>query len=595
MKKYFAKKENLYLVLALFVGIVMVFLNPPFAGVPDEHIHYLRVSHMSQGNVFCSEDGQIKKASFDLADEIKPIKMNGSNDEKISLGKMKKALFEKDSNETIPFGGVNCGANPLGYFPQALGMMMADSANLPVLWGFYFARLFNALVAIAITYFAIKLLPFGKIIFLLIGLLPMTIQQYASVSYDPLNISLTFLFVAFVLNISVREGKMSKKEMILVALSAILAANVKWGFLPIMFLLFVLPKDKFVANKKYWAYVFSVILIGTAVFFLSQLNTVSSDGQRDGIYPFEQIMFVLKNPLNFLLVVVNTLYIDANSFFESFLYKPGWLNFALAPIFYLFTFLGITLIMRSEKEEVNLTKKQRVVIALTFLLGLLFVFFSLYVFWTKVGGEKVHGVQGRYLISVFPLLLLAFYKSNFSFRFDWIKKRMEWSIGLFIVVVFLSAFFSIWYFYYDKTQVIGKYLYDPYITKEEIKIADAKNIQGVFSQTFKVKKDGFLGIKLYVQKNIYSGRAVFSLKDSQCGELLRKKELSWDQDEFSSIELKFGSVIGSKNQNFCLQTELLPGTEIMFKTTNNKYSDGLLNAESAGQGDDLVFDLVYEN
>ncbi|EKE19068.1 MAG: hypothetical protein ACD_9C00151G0003 [uncultured bacterium] len=594
MKKYFAKKENLYLVLALVAGIVMVFLNPPFAGVPDEHIHFLRVSHMAQGNVLCS-DGQIKKASLDLPDEIKPIRMNGSNDEKISLGKIKKALFEKDTDEAVQFGGVNCGANPLGYFPQAAGMMMADSLSLPALWGFYFARLFNALVAIFITYMAIKLLPFGKIIFLLIGLLPMTMQQYASLSYDPLHISLVFLFSAYVLNISVRQGKISKKEMILVALSAIFAANAKWGFFPIMLLLFVLPKDKFLSNKKYWSYIVSVIFVGAAVFLLSKIGSVSSDGQRDGIYPLEQILFVLKNPFNFLLVVVNTLYIDANSFLESFLYKPGWLNFGLAPMFYLFTFLGIVLIIRSEKEEVGLTKKQRFIIGLTALLSFLFVFFSLYVFWTKVGGEKVHGVQGRYLISIFPLLVLAFYKSGFNFRFDWIKKKMEWVVGLFVIIVFISAFFSIWYFYYDKNQVIGKYIYDPYVTKEEIKNAEAKNVQGVFTQTFKVKKDDFLGVKFYVKKNIYNGKAIFFLKDAQCGEILKRKELTWDQDEFSSIELKFGSVSGSKNNVFCLQGELMPDTEIMFKTTNKRYSDGSLSYDSAQQEEDLIFDLMYEN
>ncbi len=594
MKKFFAKQENLYLVLALSAGLMMVFLNPPFAGVPDEHSHYLRAANISQGTASCSEDGQIRQASLDLADKIKPIKINGSNDEKISLGKLRNALFEKDTEVIVPFGGINCVANPLGYFPQALGIKVADTANLPVLWGFYFARLSNALLAIFLTYLAIKILPFGKIIFLLIALLPMTIQQYASISYDPLHISLIFLFSAYALNLSVNKSKISKKQMILLGLSAIFAANIKWGFLPVMILLFVLPENKFENSKKYWSYILSVIVIGATVFLLSQFNSISSDKFREGVYPAEQIMNVLKNPFDFLLVVLDTLYIDANSFFESFLYKPGWLNYALAPAFYLFAFFGMIFLIRSEKEDVYLTNRQRAIIGLTFLCGLLFVFFSLYVFWTKVGNNKVNGVQGRYLISVFPLLILAFYKSNFHFKTDWLKRNRELVVGSFIFIVFLSAFFSIWHFYYDKTKVMGKYVYDSYVTKEEIKNADTKNIKGVFSQTFKVEKDELIGIKLYARKDFYSGKAIFYLKDSECNEILKRKELIWEQDEFSSIELKFGLVPGAENSNICLQVEFTPGTEVALKTTAGRYGEGVMVSDFNQQNEDLIFDLMYE-
>lgn len=51
LKKFFAKKENLYLVIALLFGLGMTFFNPPFEGVPDEGAHFFRAWGVSQGDV----------------------------------------------------------------------------------------------------------------------------------------------------------------------------------------------------------------------------------------------------------------------------------------------------------------------------------------------------------------------------------------------------------------------------------------------------------------------------------------------------------------------------------------------------------------
>lgn len=596
IKNFFKKRENLYLTLALVFGGFMVFFNPPFAGVPDEGAHYLRAANIVQGDILCSNDGRISKASHDLIDEIKPIKINGSNDEKISLGKIKKALLEKDSREVIQFSGAVCSSNPLGYIPQVVGIKLADISNLPVLWGFYLGRLLNMLVAVTITFYAIKFLPFGKIIFVLIALLPMTIQQYASISYDSLHISMIFLFTAYALKLSVEEKKISRKEMCILAIFSILAANIKWGFFPIMLLLFILPRKKFITKKKYWAFVLSIIFISSSLFLMAQIGSINSEGARDGVYPGDQLTFVAKNPIGFLNTVFYTIYDDANFFFETFLYKPGWLNDSMPPVLYVFIVIGMILIIKNEEEEVFLKKWQRITIGMTFFLSLLFVFLSLYVFWTKVGGLKVQGVQGRYFLGFSPLLVLAFYKSGFNLKFKWVRENLDKLVLIFAAVVFILTFISLWNIYYDKSENKGKYVYRQYVNKEGKDSAKTELVKKNIKQIILVEDNDFFGVKFFIKKGIYTGKGTFYLKDAECQNVLRKKEMSWEKEEFGSIEVKFGTVSGIKNKKFCFEGDVSFEQELPIKVSENSYGEGTMKVDDKElDNKDLIFDQVLKN
>ena len=175
------KKENLYLIIALTIGIFMVFFNPPFAGVPDEGAHFFKAWSVANGYLRCTGHDAIPKSAANLPDEIKPINIEGVGD-RISLGKIKKALFEKDSKSTQVIGGSVCTVVPFGYISQAVGLNIGRLLHLSPLMNFYLARLLNLLVAILIIYWAIRIIPFGKTILLLMALLPMTVQQLSSLN-----------------------------------------------------------------------------------------------------------------------------------------------------------------------------------------------------------------------------------------------------------------------------------------------------------------------------------------------------------------------------------------------------------------------------
>ena len=93
---------------------------------------------------------------------------------------------------------------PVGYLPQAAGIGLGRLVGAPPLTCFYLARLANLLAAIALLFFAIRLAPFGKQLFVLLALLPMTMFELASVSCDALTISGAMFFTALLLWASVR-------------------------------------------------------------------------------------------------------------------------------------------------------------------------------------------------------------------------------------------------------------------------------------------------------------------------------------------------------------------------------------------------------
>ncbi len=596
LRAFFQKKENVYLVLALGLGLIMALFNPPFSGVPDEGAHFLRAWGIAQGSISCGKGGHIDAAASGLAEELKPINVPETNDGKVSLGAIKRALFESDSREQTLFNGSICGSDPLGYVPQVIGITISRVSHIPVLWGFYLARVLNLLAAIGITYLALRLLPFGKIVLLLIALLPMTVQQYASLSYDALHISVVFLFTAYALKLSCESGFLSRRDAVMLGLTAIVAANVKYGFVPVLLLLFLLPYGKFASRKRYWIYVLSVIFGGFLVFFLTQYGAVSSDGGREGAYPLEQVGIVLRHPVGFLLIVLNTLYSGADFFLETVLYKPGWLKDSLSPVFYVSVLFGLIFLIRSEREAVRISKRQRIVLGGVFLAGLLFIFFSLYVTWSKVGGDKVQGVQGRYLLSILPLLVLAFYKSGFRFGFRRIWEWMNVSVIVFALVMFSVVFMSIWSIYYDRTATGAKYVYETYMSKERKDASPSVPVVERFQQSFISGKDNLFGVKIYVRKDVYSGQATFYLKDASCTETLREKSIDWNAKEFGSMEVKFGSVPDSKGKMYCLEGVLHMDPAFSLRMSDGVYSEGGADIDGSDIGEkDLIFDLIYGN
>ena len=448
------KKENIYLVLALTLGLAMAVLNPPFDGVPDEHAHFWKAWSVAEGNLVCRPDNQIPQSAIDLPNQTVKVSVPEKGKRIVFQGFINQ-LSKKDSGEMATGGSAVCGATPLGYMPQALGLKVGQILGLSALGDFYLARIFNLIASVVLVYWAIRIIPFGKIILLLIGLLPMTIQQFASLGYDPLHIASTFLFIAYIVKLAYeKDRKITTTQIWALLAIALLGFNVKIGYVALSLLVFALPVSKFKNKKQYWIFMIGFVLINLIIFagvYKYFQGTVEADAADSKINAAKQLAYVISHPINFLHIFFNQIYNSFDFFLETTLFKSGWLKKSMPQLWYVAMIFGMVLFVKNSEEVVNLTRRQRFIFLTVFLANFTISFLGLYLVWNNVGSDKIRGMQGRYFLGIFPLLLLFFYKADFSLKFDFIKKHTQMLLIIFYLVMFFFVFQHIYEIYYDKS------------------------------------------------------------------------------------------------------------------------------------------------
>jgi uncharacterized membrane protein len=464
IRRFFEKKENLYLTLALTFGLLMAVINPPFAGVSDEHAHYWKSWAVAEGYWKCTGEDKIPQTAEALPDQIKPISYEGIKDKKIVVALLKQKLFEKDTIEKSTIGGAVCTATFFGYLPQAAGLNIGKLLGLSALGDFYLARIFVLLFSILFMYLAIKTVPFGKMIFVSVGLIPMTIRQFSSMGYDGLQIALAALFLAYVLKLAVeKEKSITKKDIAVLLLLSLIGLNVKVGYFVMAFLIFILPMEKFAKRWQWWVFTLGFVALNLAMIFGVRSVFVEL-AKPEWTDPPAQMAFVINHPLHFVNIAFESYYGSSGfiPYIEGMLFKVGN-GGSLDAWLYVFMFVGMLAFLCNQDEKVELSKKQRLIMLAVFLANFFIIYLALYLGWSKPGAKGVSGVQGRYFLVIIPLFIFTFYKSGFSLNSAFIKKYQQELLAFFFVIVFSFVFLAIYQSQYSKKKVPSNPVYEQYL------------------------------------------------------------------------------------------------------------------------------------
>lgn len=444
------KIENIYIVLALILGLAMAVFNPPFAGVPDEHAHYWKAWSIADGYWRCTGKDAIPKTAAELPSKIMPVAYDGIKEKKIVVAKLRQEFGIKETGETTIIGGAVCPSAPFGYIPQAIGLRLGKAIGLPPLADFYLARILTLLASIALIFYAIRFAPFGKIIFFIIGLLPLTVRQLASLSYDSLQISFALLFFAYVLKMAVEKDiRLKIKDILLLLFLSFFGLSIKLGYVVMAGLILIIPRSKFSSKKKYYAFISLFLLANIGCYFLLR-NTFREMFLPEWLNPAEQLQYVIFAPFHFLNVIFETIFQSGlTNYIGGIMYWPGWGGNATHWL-QLFIFIGIIIFIRSEEEKSPLTKWQRLILFLVFFSNFILIYLGLYLGWTKLGAEKVSGVQGRYMIGLLPFLIFAFYRIRPGIQINKLRENKNIALIVFFAVVFIFVFQTTYQLYYNK-------------------------------------------------------------------------------------------------------------------------------------------------
>jgi uncharacterized membrane protein len=430
-----ARLEYIFLVIALAWGVVQVFLVPPLQ-VPDEGDHWFRAWAITDGQLTADKQGMVTlPASFAPAADLYTRLVNIGVLPPSLEGQPGFAGYEDLFNSPGPPGTVKVASrvaiySPVGYLPQAVGIGLGRLVGAPPLTCFYLARLVNLLVATALLFFAIRLAPFGKQLFALVALLPMTMFELASVSCDALTISGAMFFTALLLWES-KRATLRRVDIALVLAASALLLNVKPGYWAIVLLVLLIRPAQVGGRLRYLAFVAANLLVVAGVFLIVLLLTSTDSRAQSMGVPQAHLLFILNQPLGFLGILWSNLQDRLLAWTLQSIGALGWFTIALPAAFYLFVLAtGPMFLIRTSDDEVGPQLRSRALLATVGVAVFVSMAVALYAFLSPAGSGKID-FQGRYLAPVWLLLLLSAYGIRFRRR----HLRQLFVVGVLLVMM----------------------------------------------------------------------------------------------------------------------------------------------------------------
>lgn len=405
-------------VLALVLGTAgsgpLVFLTPPFQ-VPDEVQHFYRAYGLSElrisadvqngvaGGILPESLSQFVKESVYTPDGILYPALSAPIAKTLKLASMP---LDRSKRKFTAFPG-SAFYSPLPYLPQMLGIAVGRAAGFGPLYLLYMGRLFNSLAALGVLGLAVTSMPAAEELVIVIGLLPMSLYLYASLSPDAAVIACALLFSALSFSASAR-GNWRPRELVMAAAAGVVFCSVKPVYVPL--LLAGLDPALFRPGQTYrvirsHAILCAVVLGVTAGWLLFAKSSMTSP--LSGAHPATQMSLVLHHPMFLARALVHSLgpvtivfsYAQAVGVF-------GWLNVPLRPrIVYLLPLANFVIAWFNGSRD-TLERSVRHALwymALAFT-SVILIMAAVYLMWAHVGEDTVTGLQGRYFI---PILVLA--------------------------------------------------------------------------------------------------------------------------------------------------------------------------------------------
>lgn len=417
------KIENIFLIIALLTGISFAVITP-LGQEPDGWAHFMRSVDVSYGNLLLPfVDNNGSSALLQLPENINSVgfqKIAPNTGSGIAYMNHIKELYFSDNSVILEGPG---GFTSFFYLPQAIGLCVARLFHMSAYGHMLLGRLVNLFAYIALTYVGLKKMPILKNIYLVIALLPMTIFQAASFSYDALLNGFCFLFIGLCFYYTYEKESLSWKDVLPLGCILALLFLCKYIYVCIGLLVFTIPVKKFGNVKNYWksfgiAIIPVIMIVAVMGSMLISYNTPAPSTDSTGVVEtaqMTQLAFALQNPVHAIKVFINTFRMYFNLYLQT-LNILGWLNYSLEFFETLVPIFAVAVAVLDTQNCVNkITTKNRILYFMTFVIVVVAGLAGLYLMDTTanpVGTSAILGYQGRYTIPVLMLLLATFVSGN---------------------------------------------------------------------------------------------------------------------------------------------------------------------------------------
>lgn len=400
--------ERFFALTALALGLIYLFVITPLS-VPDESTHYLAISELTNG-------------LFGMPDTAYALDPSGfSNQNNVCTGYLRviRDLFGRDSDPNVIQSSLMSYmwtlVYPLEYAPQVLGFAISRLLSFNDVTTFMMGRFFNLLFYVVCLYISVKRVPRFKLLFGLSGILPMAMQQAASLSYDNFINALSMVLLSSLLREIFSEGALTLCDLLYIFIPALLLAPAK-GVYALFILLFIfISKERFTGKCGktgcFWLLFASCAAAFIAVSAPSLLRIMHSTPPSYGDEGGESytLRFFLTNPGDAFGIFKNSFNVYFSTWFAQavgqslstcLLELPTWIVPA-------FTALLILSAQNIDGNELDMPRGMRpALLALSAAVVLSFMA-TMFLTWIHNTDKIIVGVQGRYFIPILPLLMLS--------------------------------------------------------------------------------------------------------------------------------------------------------------------------------------------
>ncbi|MDD3337953.1 MAG: DUF2142 domain-containing protein [Lachnospiraceae bacterium] len=431
------KYETIFLFLCLTMGMMHWFLMPTYT-TPDEKAHFATAYYYANellGEKAVDENGNVLVRECDR--EFSTSNVYPAND---TYAYIADHFFETADNEAM----VSYERGPLNvasfaFFSQILGIAIARLLHLGCIPLMFLGSMLGLLFYSLCCYFAIKFMPFGKMILCTIALLPMIIETAASFSYDVVLNGLSFLFIGYTFYLVYKKEKVVWKDWVFLGIVLALLAPIKVIYILLALLCILIPVKKCTSRRNYILSVSMVIAAGILLILLTRMSSVISLTQSSagGVRYFD-LDYIIHHLSRTISTAYNTLRRMTDPIWRPvFGGMLGTWNVDM-PWYIFMGFLGIVCCsaIAPADEPQYLGNKDRTVFTLIILGIIGAVGLAMLMDFTPIGTGYILGIQGRYFYPVLPLMFLVIRNKKIV-----VGKDLS---GVLFMSMFMMNYFTLW-------------------------------------------------------------------------------------------------------------------------------------------------------
>lgn len=439
---------SIIFLVAILYNVVM----PPLSA-PDEVYHFTKAYAVSDRILGTkSEDPNLIVVPEDM-NNVRYVHI------KQTLRTFYNHLFEKevsDTQEVYNYGqAANAGEYPFfTYLFSGIGIAIARLLRLNSEWMMLFGRMGNLLIGAFILSISVWLIPFGKLSMLSICLFPIVINLVSSYSYDCLNIALTFLFFSLCMYYAYDKEKIIWKDMILLFFIAIAFIPIKVIYLPMLLLTLFIPLHKYnskitfiISNFLIWGGGCLSIMMMKAkhIFILMGINLENVADIQNGVSNISEnemtrytLAWILDNPFYTIKMYLRTFY----EYMDSYLMTAVGSLFTDITIPYGLTFgfvLLFVIVVLCDRGLPEFKWWQKIlsifIVGMCLLCAMTTMMFDFSIF----GEGIIRGVNGRYLLPLFPCVFIILKNNTFTVISD-IRYKIAYAMVFLNIITLMFIF-----------------------------------------------------------------------------------------------------------------------------------------------------------